>query len=550
MNEVEATHDELIYVHGQMPLHQVLEKQAKERPSDVAIVWYGREIQYRELADWVNRFAWLLLTNGVQKGDRVALYLHTCPQYFIAHYAIQKIGAIVGPCSPSFKSLELAYQVQDMGAKVIVTSYALYPNVAEVRDDLEIDHVVVTDYADLLPREGQHRWRVPEDFFGKRIPTSHVIDLFTAIRSIPHGFPEIEQNVDLDDICLLVYTSGTTGRPKGAMLTYRNALFKTAASAQANDVRQTDRLLSILPLCHIAGMLMGLTIPLYSGSPVVLMYRFDPVAVLEAIQNYRCTWWYSTAPMNVALMQVPNGRNFDLTSLRTNLCTSFGIQLTEELASRWQEFSRGCPIYEAAYGLSETHTADTYMPAQRVKWGTQGRPIYQTDIRIVDPETKESVPQGELGEIVVKNPGVFRGYWRNQEATESTLCDGWVYTGDIGKLDEDGYLIYAGRLKEMIKVSGFSVFPEDVEALLILHSAIAGATVIGIPDEKRGEVVKAFVVKSTTNTAAVSTEDLMEWAQTHMASYKVPRVIEFVDVLPVSSTGKVMRRLLRKEQVD
>jgi long-chain acyl-CoA synthetase len=532
----------LVYVHGQVPLHEVLGKHARTKPSDVAMIWYGREISFRELNEWVDLFAAVLQSLNVKSGDRVALFLHNCPQYVIAHYAIQKIGAVVGPCSAMFKKLELEYQVRDMGAKVIVTSDVLYPIAAEVQPVAGLEHVVVTHYGELLPNAPTIP--VPAELLVERQPTPNAVDMFGAMATVQ--VPTRPAQVDLDDVALLVYTSGTTGRPKGAMLTYRNALFKTAATVQANGMLKDERILAVMPMFHIAGMLMGLNIPIYTGCPVLLLYKFDPEAVLAAIHHHRCSWWYSTAPMNVALMRTPNAETWDLSSLRRNVCTSFGIPLTRELAEQWNAFTKGCPVYEAAYGLSETHTADTFMPAHAVKWGTHGLPNYETEIRIVDPATGEDLPVGMHGEIVIRNPGVFRGYWRNREATDRTLRDGWVYTGDIGFLDEDGYLTFVGRMKEMIKVSGFSVFPEDVEALFIQHPDVAQVAVVGIPDEQRGEVVKAYIVLKPDRIHSVGESELLDWAKVHMAPYKVPRTIEFRDALPMSGTGKVLRRLLQE----
>ncbi|KPV44420.1 class I adenylate-forming enzyme family protein [Alicyclobacillus ferrooxydans] len=599
---------ELTYRNGERPLHEVLLKHAAEQPEKTAIIWYGAVTSFGQLADWVNRFAIVLKRLGVTPGDRVALFLHNCPQYYVAHYAAQLIGAIVSPVSPAYKAMELSYQVSDLDAKVLVTAESLYPVVQEAGDSVSLDHVVLTHYGTLLPSDPA--WTVPDELLVPRANATDseakppevmttfkiqeldtttpdtdpsvidrrqsaidldldfrssgrlasVIDMFTAINDVPPGTRVEPEQVSLDDTCLLVYTSGTTGRPKGAMLSYRNALFKTVASGLANGVKQDDRVLSVMPLSHIAGMLMGLNVPIYTGCTVILMYRFDPKAILEALSRSRATWWYSTTPMNVAVMASAKETEavYNLSHLRTNLCTSFGIQLTPEIAEQWTEFTGECAIYEAAYGLSETHTADTFMPAEAIKWGTQGIPVYQTEIRIVDPDTHRDLPRGEQGEVFVRGPGVFQGYWRNPEATQRTLENGWVKTGDVGRLDDHGYLTFLGRIKEMIKVSGFSVFPEDVEALLMAHPSVAQVAVIGVPDPKRGEVVKAFIVRKPSmqgpaqdGTAAgednITPADIIDWAKSHMASYKVPRFVEFIEALPTSSTGKVLRRMLAHE---
>ncbi len=536
------------YPHGKKPIHEVLHDHVLDSPQQIAVLWYGREITYVELSRWVQHFAVYLMRIGVKRGDRVALFLHNCPQYLVAHYAVQTIGAVVSPCSPSFKALELEYQLTDMATEVLITSDHLYSIVADVRERTSLRHVIATHYGELLPTA--LTLHCPREICEERRSTPFATDFFAAIAQVTDQ--EVKQvifpTVTLEDVSLLVYTSGSTGLPKGAMLSYGNTLFKTAAAAKANGVNPYDRILAVMPLCHIAGMLMGLTIPIYTGCSVVLLYRFDPVSVAEAVSRVGCTWWYSTTPMNITIMQTPFSETYDWSTLRTNVCTSFGVQLTEEIAAKWHEYTSGCPVYEAAYGLSETHTADTYMPRDAVKWGTHGRALDATEIRIVDLHTGVEAPHGTEGEIVVRNPGVFQGYWRNDTATARTLRGGWVYTGDLGRVDEDGYLTFIGRIKEMIKVSGFSVFPEDVEALLMHHPGVAQVAVIGVPDETRGQVVKAFVVLQEEMRNRINEYVIIEWATDHMASYKVPKMVEFRQQLPMSSAGKVLRRLLVNEE--
>ena len=276
----------------------------------------------------------------------------------------------------------------------------------------------------------------------------------------------------------------------------------------------------------------------------MLLFRFDPLAVLQAIDRYQVTYWYSIAPMNVACMQVSGADQFDLGSLRRNPVTSFGISFTEPLAQQWQAFTRGpCISCEAAYGLSETHTMDTGMPYDAIRWGTHGRPMPGVTVRIVDPDTGAEVPTGEMGEITLLSPGNFKGYWNKPEATAATLKDGWVWTGDMGLVDEHGYLTFAGRTKEMIKVSGYSVFPEEVETILIKHPAVKQAAVIGQPDPDKGEVVKAFLVLQPG--ASVTAEEIVAWSRQNMATYKTPRHVRFIDELPVTGAGKMLRRLLK-----
>ena len=302
-------------------------------------------------------------------------------------------------------------------------------------------------------------------------------------------------------------------------------------------------LLAVAPLYHIAGMVAGVNVPVLTGATSVLFYRFDPVATLQAIERHRITNWYSIAPMNVACMQVPGAKDHDLSSLRTNSVTSFGITFTESLATQWRAHAPNCQSFESGYGLSETHTVDTCMPPHAIRWGTNGIPIPGNELRILDPDTGSPVPTGQQGEIVLRSAGVFKGYWNNPEGTARTLRNGWVHTGDMGFLDADGYLTFTGRIKEMIKVSGYPVFPEQVEGILIKHPAVAQAAVIGVPDATKGEVVRAFVVRKPDHE--LDAESLMAWARDNMSAYKVPREVRFVEQLPATGAGKVLRRLLK-----
>lgn len=532
---------DLTYPKGQKPLHEYLRENARQNPERTAIIWYGREITYGELNDLSERFAAFLLSLGVKKGEHVALFLSNCPQYFIAHYGIQKIGAVVSPCSPLFKEWELEYQLADLEAKVIIAADSLFDVVAKVQSNTKIERIILTNYGDFLPAEPT--LNVPEEICRPKPLIPGVQDMLSALKDMKDLAPATE--VSLEEISLMVYTSGTTGKPKGAMLSYGNALFKTAAATQSSQIVENDIFLTVVPLYHIAGMLLGLNCPIYSNASMVLLYRFDPLAVLQAIDRYKCSWWYSVVPMNLAVMQVPKAGEYDISSLRTCRGTSFGITLTQEIAEAWAKFTGGCQICEGAYGLSETHTADTFMPAHAVKWGTQGIPTYQTKIRIVDPQTGQEKPVGEMGEIVIASPGVFKGYWNKQEETARTLREGWVYTGDMGQLDADNYLTFSGRFKEMIKVSGYSVFPEEVEAMLIRHEGIAQAAVTGVPDAQKGEVVKAYVVLKSDQKAHITDQSIIEWAKQRMAPYKAPRFVEFRESLPATGAGKVLRRLLK-----
>lgn len=535
---------QVTYRNGPRPMHDYLLLNASEAPNQVAYVFYGREISWHELADSTRRLASFLRTSGIGKGDHVGIYLQNCPQYVIAHYAIQMLGAVITPLNPQYKSAEVEYQLDNAQARAVICGTDLYPMVDAVRNKLDkLDLVVTTRYADYLPQEPT--LPVPDDIARTHPTPGGTTDLAAAIeQSQPLDKAE---PVDFEnDIALMTFTSGTTGRPKGAMLPVGAATFKTAALFQANGLDEASISLAIAPFCHIAGMCLGVYAGVYGRWTTVILPRFDPEITAKAIETYKIDMWYSIAPMNRAILSLPDIQSRNLKSLRFNPSTSFGIPVTESLAGEWKELT-GCQMHEASYGLSETHTMDTYMPRDAIQWGSCGKPMPGNDIRIVSLESGEEQPPGQSGEIAVGNLYVFKGYWQRPDATEETLRNGWVYTGDVGHFDDDGYLFFTGRIKEMIKSSGYSVFPEDVEALMLNHPAIAQSAAVGVPDENRGESVKLFVVLKPDYKGDVREQDIIAWAKENMAAYKYPRYVEFRDSLPATGAGKVLRRLLKDE---
>jgi len=532
------------YWAGERPMHEYLLANAEQIPERTAYIFYGREITWAELADAARRLAAYLQSQGVAKGDRVGLYMQNCPQYLIAHYAIQMCGAVVTPLNPQYKAAEVEYQLATAEACAVITDHNLAAVVASVRANVPTLRLVVTTrYRDYLPE--QPTLPVPAELRVADAEVAGTVDLGQILREqAPLAEPV---PVDLwNDVSLMTFTSGTTGRPKGAMLSYGAALYKTAASFQVREMDFGQVSLAIAPFCHIAGMNFGVYSAVYARSTVITLTRFDPETVIQAFEKYRVSVWYSIAPMNRAILDYPGIDKRDLRSLKQNFATSFGIPVTEKLAEEWKALT-GCQMTEASYGLSETHTSDTYMPKERIKWGSCGVPIPGNEIKIIDLETGEDLPRGKSGQIIVRNPAVFKGYWKRPEATAETLRDGWVHTGDVGFFDEDGYLYFTGRVKEMIKCSGYSVFPEDVEALMLRHPAILQCAAIGVPDPKRGESVKLFVVLRPEYKGKVSEQEIIDWARDNMAAYKYPRYVAFRDSLPATPAGKVLRRLLKDD---
>jgi long-chain acyl-CoA synthetase len=538
---------EIRYHLGERPLFEYVRSHAKTYPNKAAINFYGLEISYAELDRLTDLFASYLSANGLQKGDRVALYLPNCPQYSICQIGAHKAGAVVVPCGPMFKAWELEEELTQTGTKTIVCLDELYPIVKEANARCGFDRVIVTGYADFLPSSPSVP--VHETMSSLRVNFPGTVELLEILtnREVTYTSPD----VTLDDLCLLQFTSGTTGLPKGAMLTHGSQLYKSAAATMVYQCDPTDVMLTAMPMYHIAGMLFGVTTPLYTGCTAAVMGRFDPEAMALAISSLKCTKMYGTVSMNVAMMHLPNLDSHDLRSMQTTLATSFGIALTEEIANAWSRVTEGGLMVEAAYGLSETHTFDTFSPLDKPRIGSVGIPNPGTDIRIMDFDdpTVELEP-GQVGEITVKSPAVFEGYWGREDATGEALRNGRLYTGDMGRFDEDGYLYFIGRTKEMIKCSGFAVAPEEVENFMVRHPAVKDAACIPVPDSTRGESVKAFIVLNEDQVGKTSEQELMDWAKEKMAAYKCPRFIEFRPEIPKSLTGKVLRRILREEEIN
>ncbi len=528
---------------GEIPLHDYLRFQAKRLPDKPAIIFYGRDISYGELDLASDRFAAYLLSKGIVKGDRVGVFLLNCPQYAIAHFGIQKIGAIVCPCSPLFKALELEYELNDAGIEILVALDLFMPVVQKVLAKTSLRQVVTTNLNDYLPETPSLPLIDHMKVQKQLIPKTD--DFMAIVTKGEVSLPKVAIDMK-NDIGLLQYTGGTTGLPKGCMLSFHAALFKTASTAGIAAMTQDSVCLVTMPIFHIAGMLAGMNSCIYAGATQVLLTLFDVKTAAQAISQYQTDFWYSAVPMNVGIMADPACKGYDLSSLKLCLTSSFGIQLTREIAEQWETFSNGGRLVEGAYGLSETHTADTFVPRHHVKYDTCGIPGPDADFKILDLEgSGREMAQGEAGEIVLKNPGVFKGYWNKPDETAHTLIDGWVHTGDIGKFDPDGYLYLLGRVKEMIKVSGFSVYPEEVEFLLNTHAQVVQSAVIGVKDPVKGEVVKAYIIRAKGSD--LDEQGLISWAKEHMSAYKCPKYIEFREALPTLATGKLLRRRLKED---
>jgi len=521
-------------------LPRILEQQARRVPDRAAIIFYGREVTFSELHDSVIRFAGWLQSRGIRAGDRVAIFLENCPQFAIAYYGALRAGAIVVCLNPMHKAVELQHEFDDSGARILVTSDQLYPVVEPIRGQTPLEAVVVTAYRDFLPAEPT--LPPPASFLE---PAVHHPGTEAFLAVVGTAAPlETAVQRSLSDTALLQYTSGTTGTAKAAEITHRNLVSNCELQYVYVGGGDDEVALGVLPWFHITGMECQMNAMAYRGATLVTIGRFDLVTVLRAIERYRCTLTTLIATVNVAIVNFPRTREFDLSSLRR--CFSGGAPVPPEVAKRWEAIT-GHKLIEG-YGLSET-TAPTHVnPPDRPKYGTVGLPLPLTDVRIVSLEDPAiEMPLGERGEIAVRGPQVMKGYWRRPEATAEAFHDGYFLTGDIGIMDEEGYFSVVERKKDMLKVSGYSVFPAEVEAILYRHPAVAEAGVVGVPDPYRGEDPVAFVVLKPDFKGKVREEEIAEWCRAEMAVYKAPRHVRFIDALPKTASGKILKRVLRDQ---
>lgn len=518
-----------------------LDRRIAATPDKTAIIYYGREISYRELGSLIDGLAANLAELGVKKGDRVSLFLDTSPNFVIAFYAAMKLGAVLVPANPMFKEWELEHELKDAAVELIIASDQLYPVVAAARERTPLKTVILTSLGDFLPENPT--LPVHPALLTPKKPQPGTLDMLELIQH-PAQLPPLPRIDVQHDLVLLQYTSGTTGMPKGAMISHANLLANVQGGVVWNSTTSEDIHISNLPFFHVTGMVHSMAIPLYTGGTMIILARFDVEALAKAINDYRATCWTGIATMNIALVNYPDLPKYSLDSLRR--CKSGGAPIPLEILNRFKALT-GVTLSEG-YGLSETISQVTGNPVDKPKFGTVGIPVFDVDMKIVkldDPAVE--VPLGEEGELVFKGPQIMQGYWQRPEATAEVLQDGWLRTGDIGKMDAEGYITIVGRAKELIKASGYSVFPAEVESYLYQHPAIHEVAVVGVPDPYRGENIKAFVVLKPEYEGKITEHELLEWAREHMAAYKAPRLFEIRRELPHTGSGKLLKRVLAQE---
>lgn len=529
-------------------LPEMLTRTAAKSPSETALIYFGAKISYSQLQDHVNRLASGLQELGVRKGDRVALFMPNCPQFVISFFGALRAGAIATSTSPIYTAREVSYQWNDAGASIVIADHRLLPVIEAALPQLKsLRHVILTGTRQYYP---QHLKKLAEVL--KRSRTEKQVPSSSGSAPVFHEWDAILRNSKKlkphglvpSEIACLQYTGGTTGTSKGAMLTHSNLLINACQSNRWLTVGSngSETMVAALPLFHIYALTCTMLGSVLGGGTMVILPRFELLAALNVIRKYRPTIFHGVPTMYLAFSGAPSVKRYGFESLR--VCMSGGGPLPIDVKQKFERLTGGKLV--EGYGLTETSPV-THInpPGGSPKVGSIGLVVADTEARIMDLETgTRELPAGEVGEIAIRGPQVMPGYWNKPEETALALRNGWLYTGDIAKKDEDGYFYIVDRKKDMIIASGYKVYPREVEEILFECPHLKEAGVIGVPDPYRGETVKAFVVLKDGATATA--DDVIAYCRERLAAYKVPREVVFRDALPKSGVGKYLRRELRK----
>ncbi|WP_298830475.1 AMP-binding protein [uncultured Planococcus sp.] len=532
-----------------MPVQEYLTKAYEKFPQKVAIHFMGKELSYEELYQSSMKFANYLQKLGIKKGDRVSIMLPNCPQAVISFYGILYAGGVVVMTNPLYTEREIAYQMKDSGAKAIIGLDILFPRISKVLKETDLENVIVTGIKDYLtfPKNLVYPF-IQKKQYGMTVKVEHrgINHLFTEIMKTAQ--PTVQETpFDFEeDLALLQYTGGTTGSPKGVMLTHKN-IISNATMCDSWLYKTTDgeeTIIGIIPLFHVYGLTTVLILSVMQGNKMVLLPKFDPETALKTINKQKPTLFPGAPTLYIGLMNHPDIAKYDLSSIEA--CLSGSAPLPAEVQEKFEKLTGGKLV--EGYGLTETSpvTHSNLVWGERTK-GSIGLPYPDTDCKIFQTGTTNPVPNGEIGEIAIKGPQVMKGYWNKPEETAATIVDGWLLTGDLGYMDDEGHFFIVDRKKDMIIAGGFNIYPREIEEVLYEHEAVQECVVAGIPDPYRGETVKAYIVlKEGYN---VTEEEFNTYCREHLASFKVPRIYEFRKELPKTAVGKILRRSLVDEEI-
>lgn len=516
--------------------YDLIRESCRRFPLKTALVSLGKNISYREMDGLSDRLAAAISALGVSKGDRVAVVLPLCAQSVISFHAIIKRGAVSVPCNVMSKDDEFTYILNDSGATVVICLDLLCPTMHRIKQRTGIRRIISVHVADISAEDG---WLPPLLKLPKQ-PTPGTLDLDELLKETYPNPPAVTVNVR-EDTALIIYTAGTTGPPKGVMETHYSMTAALLAQCHTVGVEHNDVNLQILPMFHIGGYYLMLHPTLYQGGTVVLLPSFDAGEYLKMIPKYGVTTLLGIPTVFIALLALPELKGADLSGLR--VCIAAGAPVPKEVQKAWKD-ATGVELSQG-WGMTECNAGAIVNLPNKRNLEAIGVPIFG-EVKVVNPETGEMLPVGEVGEIMVRGPQVAKGYWNKPEDTKATFqVDGWLHTGDAGTINEEGFVFFVDRIKDLIIASGYNISPFDVESVIMEHPGVKETAVIGVPDEYRGENVKAYVVLKDECKGKTTADEIMEFCKERMATYKRPRIVEFIDDLPKSSIGKVLRRKLR-----
>ncbi|XJZ28122.1 fatty acid--CoA ligase family protein [Bacillota bacterium Lsc_1132] len=511
-----------------MNLSSQLHEMAMGKMDEPAYFFMGQKSTYMELDTSITKFASALEQLGVKQGDHIALLLGNSPQFVIGLYGALRLGAVAIPINPIYTADEIGYILNNGDVKVVVGLDSMIPLAEKMHELLpKVEQYIICESTQ------ESKWEQEAD----HLTVFPKMKSFTSLIAKGDSFfqgPELDE----EDVAIILYTSGTTGKPKGAMLTHRNLYSNAKDVADYLKINEQDRVITALPMFHVFCLTVALNAPLISGATLLIVPKFSPREIFAIAKNEQATVFAGVPTMYNFLFQYPDGDPSDLQSLR--LCISGGASLPVALLNHFEK--KFNVVISEGYGLSEASPVTCFNPLDRPrKAGSIGTSILHVENKIVN-ELGEEVPDGEVGELIVRGPNVMKGYYKMSEETAAAIRDGWLFTGDLAKRDEEGYFYIVDRKKDMILVGGYNVYPREVEEALYNHPDVVEVAVFGVPDPNFGEAVKSFVVSNNPN---LTEADLLAYCKEHLAKYKVPASIEFIDELPKNTTGKILRRALK-----
>ncbi|MGP4039628.1 long-chain-fatty-acid--CoA ligase [Gracilibacillus sp. D59] len=537
------------YEYPKQNLAQFMIDTAEKYPQHKALFFYGKKFTYKQLLKETYQFANVLKELGVEKDDRVAIMLPNCPQSVIAYYGTLLVGAIVVQTNPLYVERELEHQLNDSGATVLIALDHLFKRIKNVLPKVEVRHTIFTSFKDYLPfpKNILYPIKAKKDGLSMEVIFEQNTHSFKKLLSKASANPTTVQIDAEEDLALLQYTGGTTGVSKGVMLTHYNLVANTLQTRAwvYRSEEMKEGYLAALPFFHVFGMTTLMNLSIRLGGTLILLPKFDADMILKLIDKLKPTTFPGAPTMYMSLINHPKIKNYDLSSI--NICISGAAPLPGGVQATFEKITGGKLI--EGYGLTEaspvTHANNIW---EKRKLGSIGIPFPDTVAKVVDPDTGEELENGEVGELIVQGPQVMKGYWKRPEETSNALKDGWLYTGDMAKMDDEGFFYIIDRKKDLIIAGGFNIYPREIEEVLFEHPAIMDAVAAGVPDEYRGETVKAYIVLK--EGATTNEKELETFCRERLAAYKIPRIYEFRESLPKSLIGKTLRRLLVEEEQE